>query len=275
MGLVKKNKRAEHAGLNRLCRNADGGYMQFSQALIQAQFEKRYKRFFADIRMGQKTEVAHVANTGSLKSCLVPGVDCLVKPSDNPERKLKYSLEALRAPAGSWVGINTALPGMMLKEAFAEKIFSHWKAYTTLEAEVKISAESRIDFVLSDQQIDRKKWQNSSGKLHFIEVKNVTLAVDDYENGKGVACFPDAVTERGQKHLQELMHLVEQGHSAEIFFCIQRTDCVSFRAAHEIDPVYADLLKQAHSKGVKVTAAVAEIDSAAARLTGLCLPNSF
>lgn len=215
--------------------------MIFKQPLLQATFQRRYKRFFADVELSSKTEIAHVANTGSMKSCILPGQPCLISRAENPERKLRFSLEAIKAPSGSWVGVNTSYPNKLIKEAFDQGLFSHWKEFDHFQAEVKLSAATRIDAVLSKDE-----------KKHFIEVKNVTLAEDD--QGRLVARFPDAVTERGQKHLRELISLVKQGHSAEIFFTVQRDDCEEFQPADEIDPEYGRLLRQAAKAGVIISA---------------------
>lgn len=221
--------------------------MKYNSPLLKGVFLKRYKRFFADIRLNGKIEVAHVANTGSLKSINLPGQACLVSLSDKPERKLKYSLQAILSPLGSWVGVNTALPNQLVKEAFENRLVEHWSQYDHFKPEVKLNAETRLDALLTGK-----------GKAHYVEVKNVTLAEEI--DGKWVALFPDAVTERGQKHLRELIHLVSLGHGAEIFFTVQRLDCEEFRPAHKIDPAYAELLKQAVQAGVKVSAYLVAID---------------
>lgn len=209
---------------------------------VEGKFIKRYKRFFADVLIDGETVVAHVANTGSLKSCLREGARALLSPASNPERKLRFSLEALETPNKSWVGVNTSWPNALVKEAFDLGLISDWKKFDEINMEHKISKETRLDGVLS-----------LKGKLtRFFEIKNVTLASGDFENGKGVAHFPDSVTERGQKHLKELTGLVEQGHEAEIIFVIQRTDCVKFSPAADIDPDYAALLQKAQKAGVHV-----------------------
>jgi len=167
--------------------------------------------------------------------------------SDNPERKLKFTLEAVKSPeTGAWVGVNTSWPNSLAKEAFENRVFKHWQKFDQLKAEVKLSAETRIDLVLSKAE-----------KKHFVEIKNVSMAKLTGE--KYFAQFPDAVTERGQKHLRELIKLVKEGHTAEILFAVQRDDCVAFRAAAEIDPEYAKLLVQAAEVGVVVTPALVEI----------------
>lgn len=249
--------------------------MRFKSKLEEAKFIKRYKRFFADIeRQGPhqgEIIVAHVPNTGSLKSVNNSGQACLLSPADNPDRKLKFTLEAIRSPQGAWVGVNTGTPNIIVGEAVENGLFEHWQRFDCKQNEVKISNETRLDWVLWNRQINgpEKLTQAnlpSKKSLHFIEIKNVTLA----ENG--IAQFPDAVTERGQKHLRELMELIEQGHTAELVFTVQRDDVQSFAPADDIDPVYGQLLRQAIKAGLRVTPAVVKIDEQEARLTGQILP---
>lgn len=239
--------------------------MQFSRKLQEGTFLKRYKRFFADIEFQGQTITAHVPNTGSLKSVNNPGQPCLFSESDNPERKLKFTLEMIKAPTGAWVGVNTATPNTIVREKLGHQVshkkelgvFSHWNEWDEVKPEYKISAETRLDFAL------KKK---NSDKIHFIEVKNVTLA----ENGQ--ALFPDAVTERGQKHLRELMALMKQGHSAEILFTVQRNDCGSFSPADQIDPEYGKLLREAYHQGLRITPAVVELSHEGVELSEILLP---
>ena len=240
--------------------------MKFSEKLHQGVFLKRYKRFFADLEWQGQTVVAHVPNTGSMKGINNPGVACLFSESKNPERKLKFTLEMIQSPGGAWVGVNTATPNTIMKETLMsvvghgdvnDGVFGLWSKFDTCIPEHKISKETRLDFALT---------KKNSDKLHYIEVKNVTMA----ENG--VAKFPDAVTERGQKHLQELMNLVEQGHTAELVFTVQRNDCESFTPADEIDPEYGRLLREAVSKGVRVTPLLVELSPEEVRLSGATLP---
>lgn len=238
--------------------------MKFTNPLIRAKFLKRYKRFFADAELNGEVIVAHVPNTGSLKSVIQPGAQCLLSPAANPERKLKFTLEAIASSEGHWVGVNTSWPNTLVGEAFDEKKFSHWQAFDHRRSEVKISSESRIDWVFQNSQ---------TGHQHFVEVKNVTLATGPIEESKGVAQFPDAVTERGQKHLRELIRLSQQkNQTAEIFFAIQRPDCVSFTPADSIDPEYGRLLREAAEAGVRVTAAEIFIDEKEIYYTGKTVP---
>lgn len=226
------------------------GDMKFKSPLITGRFVKRYKRFFADFEHQGQVYTAHVPNTGSLLSVNVPGQACRVSPADNPERKLRYTLEMIQAPTGAWVGVNTSTPNTIVRE-FLENEYPG-----KVKAEYKISAETRLDFAI-DQ---------GDGKMHFIEVKNVT-----YLDGE-TARFPDAVTERGQKHLRELMSLIEQGHTAEIIFTIQRNDAKQFSTADSIDPEYGRLLREAMSRGLKVSPYVVELNESEVRLSKVKLP---
>ncbi|MGZ3770915.1 MAG: DNA/RNA nuclease SfsA, partial [Bdellovibrio sp.] len=207
-------------------------------------------------------------NTGSLKSVNNPGQNCLFSESDNPERKLKFTLEMIQSPEGGWVGVNTATPNTVVKETLQSVVskenqadgFSFWSDFDEVKPEYKISAETRLDFML------KKK---NSEKMHFIEVKNVTLA----ENG--TAKFPDAVSERAQKHVRELMQLMEKGHTAEIVFTVQRQDCKTFSPADDIDPVYGKLLREAAQKGLKVTPLIVNLSPESVELTDKLLSVNF
>lgn len=226
--------------------------MKFAHKLQEGIFLKRYKRFFADIEWQGQTVVAHVPNTGSLKGVNNPGQVCLFSETDNPERKLKYTLQMIKSPAGAWVGVNTSIPNTIVREKLEHQvshkkelgIYAHWADFDQVTPEYKISAETRLDFAL------KKK---ASERIHFIEVKNVTL------EEHGVAKFPDAVTERGQKHIRELMTLMDQGHTAELVFTVQRNDCAFFAPADDIDLVYGKLLREAYHKGLKVTPVVVDL----------------
>lgn len=223
--------------------------MLISEPLLEAKFIKRYKRFFADVEINGETVVAHVPNTGSLKTCLYPGEICLVSRSTNPERKLKATLHFLKTPMG-WAGVNTSLPNALVHEAWSEGKIADWTVFKHGQREFKISKESRLDLVLANDQAHFE----SGKKLYHIEVKNVTLA-----EGK-TARFPDAVTTRGQKHLQDLMRLKSEGHGAELVFVIQREGCTHFAPADDIDPDYGRLLREARDAGVTIRAYACNID---------------
>jgi sugar fermentation stimulation protein A len=210
--------------------------MQLPQPIEDGIFIKRYKRFFAEFELNGKTEVAHVPNTGSLKGLLTKGSPCRVSFSNDPKRKLKYTLQQLKAET-SWVGVNTQNANSLVKEAWEKKHIEHWKSFDSIKPEIKISKESRLDFALFKE-----------GQLcRYIEVKNVTMSEGS------MAMFPDAETTRGQKHLSELIRLKSEGFEVEMLFVVQRADCLSFRAAHEVDAKYAKLLKEASDAGVEIS----------------------
>lgn len=215
--------------------------MKYDSPLEEGRFLKRYKRFFADIHWQNQTITAHVPNTGSLKSCSEPNSLCLFSISKNPDRKLPYTLEMIQSQSGHWVGVNTTNPNKLIKEALQNQHFKWWSGFDEIKPEFKISKESRLDFALIRKNSDMR---------HYIEVKNVTLA----ENGH--AKFPDSVTERGQKHLRDLMNLQSAGHTVEIVFAIQREDVEAFSPADDIDCKYGQLLREAVKQGVRVTPVV-------------------
>jgi sugar fermentation stimulation protein A len=224
--------------------------MKFEKPLVEGILLRRYKRFFADVEINGEVVVAHVPNTGSMKGCNEAGSPCLVSPASNPERKLKYTLEMVKTPT-SWVGVNTSYPNHLVRELWASKTQDRWSDFDNCQLEVKISKETRLDIALwngaRQTQVKNAKLTAIQPPLHFIEVKNVSLA----ENGH--ALFPDAVTERGQKHLRELMNLIEQGFTCELVFVVQRQDCETFSPADDIDPEYGKLLREAQKKGLIIS----------------------
>lgn len=240
--------------------------MRFAVPLISGRLERRYNRFFADVTLaGNQVVVAHVPNTGSLKGCVEPGQPCLVSPATQPERKLRYTLEMIKGQS-SWIGVNTGHPNKLIKELFAEKALAHWKPYSDVQFEVKVDSETRMDAVLFNPWPDKKAGSRivagdfKKYKFHFLEFKNVTMAEGT------AALFPDAVTERGQKHLKTLMALNAKGHTSEIVFVIQREDVNTFRPAAAIDPEYANLLVKAQKAGVKVTALACRLNESEIRI---------
>ncbi|MGH7888522.1 MAG: DNA/RNA nuclease SfsA [Candidatus Binatia bacterium] len=209
--------------------------MRFKSRLIRGTLIQRYKRFLADVRLANGEIVtAHCTNTGSMMGCKEPGSAVYLSRSDNENRKLPYTWELIQI-GRIWVGINTMHPNKLVPEAVAAGVITELSGYPTIRREVKVSAHSRLDLCL----------EGGNGNC-FVEVKNVTLAVN------GVAAFPDAVSERGTKHLKELMRFKRQGHRAAIVFVIQRGDCDSFRPADEIDAEYGRSLRRAIKTGVEV-----------------------
>lgn len=240
--------------------------MDYKTHLLEGRFLRRYKRFFADVELSvggrRKTVTAHVANTGSLKGVCDEISPCRVAFHDDPNRKLKYSLEHVQR-GSAWVGVNTRLANDLVAEAFELKQLKHWAHLVGVHREFKLNEKSRLDFRFTDKK----------GRFHFVEVKSVSMAVPagnaliaQFPDAPLVAQFPDAPTVRGQKHLEDLMALVKKGHSAEIFFVVQRTDAHSFEPARLIDPKYAELLLKAQRAGVGVSAYAVELSAQAAAI---------
>ena len=224
--------------------------MQLPQPLIHGKLIKRYKRFLADIELDNGEMVtAHCANPGGMIGLKEPGIDVWLSTSDNPKRKLKYSWELCRVN-GAMVGINTAHPNAIVEEAILAGKIPELAVYATLTREVKYGKNSRIDILLSDP--DRG--------LCYVEVKNVHLKRDDAV--PGLAEFPDAVTVRGAKHLDEMTDMVAEGHRAAMFYLIQRDDCHQFALASDIDPHYAARFTAATKAGVEAIAYDCVIDTA-------------
>ena len=209
--------------------------MRFSTRLIRGTLVQRYKRFLADVRLADGQIVtAHCTNTGSMMGCKEPGSTVYISRSDKQSRKLPYTWEMLQINR-AWVGINTMHPNRLVAEAVEAGTILELIGYNTIRREVVTRPGTRLDLCLEGRN-----------GLCFVEVKNVTLAVD------GVAAFPDAVSERGTKHLKELMRLRRKGHRAAVVFVIQRPDCHSFRPADEIDAEYGRWLRKAIKAGVEV-----------------------
>lgn len=205
--------------------------------LVQGRLIHRYKRFLADVGLDDGTVVtAHTTNTGSMKTCWEPGDRVLLEPAANPERKLKFTWLAVERPGG-WVGVETGMPNRVVAEAARRDALPGLTGLHGVRTEVKYGSErSRIDVLALDAE----------GRQVFIEVKNTTLKEGPW------ALFPDAVTERGTKHLRELQAMVLEGHRAVIAFFVHRTDVDRFDAAREVDPGYAAELDRAASAGVLV-----------------------
>ena len=219
--------------------------MQFQPPLITGTLIKRYKRFLADIELDDGSLItAHCPNTGSMKACSTPGSKVGLSISDNPKRKYAHTLEIVE-DNGTWVGVNTSRTNHLVAEAIDDGKIAAFSNVSSLRKEVKVSAKSRLDIVIEQDN-----------QSIFIEIKNCSLAVD------GWAMFPDAVTERGTKHLHELMELKNQGHEGCIFYLVQRMDAEKFKPADHIDPIYSRTLKEAADKGVLVLAYQAGVSPA-------------
>ena len=205
--------------------------------LLPGTLIQRYKRFLADVELADgRVVTVHSTNTGSMKTCWEPGDRVLLERAANPERKLAFTWLAVERPGG-WVGVETGMPNRVVAEAARRDALPGLPGLHNVRTEVKYGDErSRIDVLALDAE----------GRQVFIEVKNTTLKEGPW------ALFPDAVTERGTKHLRELQAMVRQGHRAAIALFVHRTDVDRFDAAREIDPVYATELDRAAQAGVAV-----------------------
>lgn len=218
--------------------------MKFASPLIEGTLIKRYKRFLADIKLDDGSEItAHCANPGAMLGLKQPGQRVWLSKSDNPKRKLAYSWELTEAD-NTIIGINTARPNALVEEAINNGTISELQDYQTLRREVKYGKNSRIDILLSDEEKPDC----------YVEIKNVHMLRTPrlYE-------FPDSVTARGAKHLVEMTDMVAEGHRAVMVYLIQRDDGDRLRFAAEIDPNYANALANAHKAGVEAIAYVCKL----------------
>jgi sugar fermentation stimulation protein A len=221
--------------------NIFNGIMKFKKELIHGRLIRRYKRFLADILLDDGSEVtAHCTNSGTMKSCLEEGAEVWLSPVDDPKRKTQFTWEMIHI-GGDWVGINTSNPNTLAFEWVSKGVIPGLEGLTGLRREVKWE-DSRFDL-----------YGETADQPCFIEVKNVTLK----EGEK--ALFPDAVTERGRKHLNTLIRVKRSGMRAVMLYVVQRMDVKFFSAAREIDPVYAETLDEAVRKGVEVMVAQAKV----------------
>ena len=202
--------------------------MDFENKLISGLFIKRYKRFFVDIKINNQTITAHCPNTGSMYGLLKRGNKVWVSKSNNPNRKLKYTLGIIEDQKAK-VGINTHSTNKIVHHALKNNLIKELKNSVEIKPETKFGKNTRFDFLVIS-----KKFKT------FVEVKNVTLSRE-----KTKAEFPDAVTTRGLKHINELMNACKKGYKIFIFYLVQREDCNSFSIAKDIDSNYANALTKA------------------------------
>ena len=218
--------------------------MRFDEPPLEGRFLRRYKRFFADVELPDGTVVtAHCPNTGSLLGCKVEGAPAWLRDSHDEKRKLRYTWQAIRI-GSTWVNVETGLPNKVAHESIVAGRIGPLRGYAEARREVAYGNGSRIDVLLT----------KADGSRCYVEVKNTTLA-----EGR-IALFPDAVTERGLKHLRELVEVVRQGHRAVQLFFVSRGDVTRFRPADEIDPAYGEGLREAADAGVEILAYRARVE---------------
>ena len=213
--------------------------MRFQTPLQPARLIRRYKRFLADIRLEAdgREVTAHCANPGSMMGLAEPGARIWVEPNDDVKKKLKYGWRLVDHENGHFTGVDTSAANRALKAALMAGEVPGLQA-PVVRPEVKYGQNSRIDFLLT-----------GAGRDTYVEVKSVTLS-----RRAGLAEFPDSVTARGLKHLEELAKVAEGGGRAVMFYLVQRTDCERVTIAADIDPAYGDGLARARAAGVEVMA---------------------
>ncbi len=209
--------------------------MNFENRLIAGLFIKRYKRFFVDVKINDKIVTAHCPNTGSMYGLLNKGSKVWISESNNPKRKLKYTLEIIENN-NSKVGVNTHSTNKIVHHALQNKLIDEFDDILDIKPETKFGLNTRFDFLVIN-----KKYKT------FIEVKNVTLS-----RKKTLAEFPDAITTRGLKHISELLKASKKNYKIVIIYLVQREDCKTFAIAKDIDPNYAKALSKAIKNKLKI-----------------------
>ncbi len=213
--------------------------MRFEAPLVPAVLLRRYKRFLADVEFaGGETTTVHCANPGAMTGLAEPGMRVFLSRSANPKRKLPWSWELVETGTGL-VGINTAHPNRLVAEAVADGAIAPLAGYADIRREVRYGENSRVDLVL----------EGNGRAACYVEVKNAHLM-----RRSGLAEFPDSVTKRGAKHLNELANVVRNDGRAAMVYLIQRTDADTFALARDIDPAYGDAFDLARRAGVEMLA---------------------
>ncbi len=211
--------------------------MEFTKSLIKGKLIKRYKRFFADIKIDKQKVTAHCPNTGSMKGLLDEGNEVYLMKNNDPKRKLKYTLEIIKTK-NNLVGVNTHMANKIVNHAISNNLINELKNVKEIKSEVFFNKETRFDFLIE------KNRQKS-----FIEVKNVTLFRD-----RKTAEFPDAITSRGSKHLLTLIDAIKKGYKSYLIFLVQIQNMENFKIAKDIDPEYYRNYQIAKKAGVNFLA---------------------
>ena len=226
--------------------------MRFPTPLVPARLVRRYKRFLADavIEATGETVTAHCPNPGAMIGLADPAMRIWLEPNDDPKKKLEYGWRLVELDDGHLAGIDTSLPNRVVAEALRGGAIPDIADYAQVRAEVPYGERSRVDFLLS-----------AAGRPDiYVEVKNVHLnRIGD------LAEFPDCVTLRGARHLDELSSMVARGHRAIMLYLVQRTDCTRFALAPDLDPGYADAFQKARTAGVEAICYGTEITTEGVR----------
>ncbi len=211
--------------------------MEFTKSLIKGKLVKRYKRFFADIKLNKKIITAHCPNTGSMMGLTNTNNDVWISKSDNPNRKLKFTLEIIKVK-NNLVGVNTHLANKIVHHGLTHNLIDEFKKCDQIKPEVFFNKETRFDFLV-----------NKKNQKIFLEVKNVTLFRSDK-----IAEFPDAITSRGSKHLKTLIDAIKKGYKSYIVFLVQIQGMKYFKIANDIDNEYYQNYLNAKKAGVNFLA---------------------
>ena len=214
--------------------------MKFTNSLLKGKLIKRYKRFFADVEVNNKVITAHCPNTGSMSGLLIQGNEVWISKSDDPKRKLKFTLEMIKSKQ-KIIGVNTHSANRIVEHGLKNKLFKEFYSIKSIKSEYKYSDDTRFDF-LCDKNL--------------IEVKNVTL-----NRNNDIAEFPDAVTSRGSKHLIKLIKKIKKGFMPYVLFLIQIENISKFRIAKDIDSDYYNNLLEAKKNGVNFIAYRCKLNS--------------
>ncbi len=225
--------------------------MRYEQKLTEGRLLRRYKRFFADIRLPDGREVvAHCPNTGAMTGCAEPGFAARISPASNPKRKLPWTLEQTRNHDGVWIGVHTGRVNTLVREALQRELWPALHGWQWLKNEPR-HGSGRFDLLLG----------HASGQQMLVEIKSVTLAEDS------IGLFPDTRSERAARHVLELAELQRQGSvQTALIFCVQRADVEQVRPAEQLDPDFAAALKQARQAGVELLAGGCELGAEAVNM---------
>ena len=218
--------------------------MEFTKSLVKGKLIKRYKRFFADIKLNKEVVTAHCPNTGSMMGLLNEGSEVYLIKNDDPKRKLKYGLEIIKS-RNNLVGVNTHMANKIAHHGLKNNLIKELKNNENIKPEVFFNKETRFDFLI----------EKNKQKI-FMEVKNVTL----FRN-KNTAEFPDAITSRGSKHLLTLIDAIKQGYKSYLLFLVQIENMEYFRIAKDLDSEYYNNYLIAKKAGVNFLAYRCKINS--------------
>jgi len=218
--------------------------MEFTKALIKGKFVKRYKRFFVDVKLNKEVVTAHCPNTGSMRGLLDEGNQVFISKNDDPKRKLKYTLEIIKAK-NKLVGVNTHFANKIAYHGLSNNLIKEVANNDNIKPEVFFNKETRFDFLI----------EKNNQKI-FVEVKNVTLI-----RTENIAEFPDSITSRGSKHLRTLIEAIKKGYKSYLLFLVQINGVENFKIAKDIDKKYYQNYLLAKKAGVIFLAYRCKINS--------------